>query len=283
MTRLFNRDVAITIGTLRIASRDEVGADKQILRVTFKVEADKARDPNKAEVKIWNLSADSRAKLQEQDELLTTIKAGYIKTASLIFSGDMRVASSVRDGSDWVTALQAGDGGKSYKSSRFSKSYKAGAKVTDVLKDAVESMVDVGVGNLQNAIDSGGLRAGLTEYVNGMVASGKSADIIDQIVTSMGLEWSIQDGQVQILEPDQTTQDDAVLLSPRTGLLDSPTAGEKGIVTVRSLLQPGIFPGVKVKIESREYKGAFFKAQKVTHTGDTWGQDWFTSAELKPL
>lgn len=280
MTQLIDRAASITVGDLRIATVETPG--KPMLRIAFNVLLALARDPNKAQLKIWNLSATSRAKIQEQDRLPVVINAGYIGMVAQLFFGDMRFGNSEKEGSDWVTTLEAGDGAKQYRSARISESFAAGTKVTDVLKKAAEAL-GIGVGNLTKVIAAGSKRIGLTEFTNGTVLSGKASEAVDGIVKSMGLEWSIQSGQLQILEPDQTTQDDAILLTPSTGLIGSPTAGEKGRVKARSLLQPDITPGRRVKIESATIDGAFFKTEKVRHQGDTWGNDWFSDMELKPL
>ena len=78
MTALFNRDVAVTVGTLRIAARPE-GNEEQVkptLRMTFKVEKSLNRDPNKADLKIWNLSEKSRKAMQTEEKLPVIIEAG---------------------------------------------------------------------------------------------------------------------------------------------------------------------------------------------------------------
>ncbi len=282
MTDLFNRDIALTVGTLRIASRDEVGLDQAVLRIAFDVMLSRARDPNKATLKIWNLNEDSRNSIQEQDRLDVTIEAGFTGTLSQIFKGDMRFGNSTREGSDWITALEAGDGAKQNRSARVKASFAGGTKVTEVLKKAANAL-GIGTGNLEQVIAAGSKRIGMTEFTNGTVLTGKAADAIDNITKSMGLEWSIQGGQLQILEPNETTQDEAVLLSTGSGLIGSPTAGEKGRVKARSLLQPDIFPGRKVQIQSALFEGSFFKTEKVKHAGDTWSTNWFSDMELKPI
>lgn len=288
MTQLFDRDIEVNIGGLLLASHDTSGADQAVLRIVFDiVKTGTSKPPNKARLEIYNLSEDSRSKIQEQKRLPVSIKAGYRGNIAQLFIGDMRFGNSSKvgsskEGADWVTTIEAGDGAKEFKSKRISQSLAPGTKVTDALKKAAEAL-GVGTGNLDKVIAAGSKRAGLSEYTNGTVLSGKASDSVDNIVKSMGLEWSIQDGQLQILEPKQTTQDTAVVLESGTGLVGSPAAGDKGIVKATSLLQPDIFPGRKIQLKSFAFEGTFFKATKVRHTGDTWGTKWFTEMELKPL
>jgi len=281
MTDLLYRDIEVNIGGLLIASRDTVGVDQPVLRMSFVINKSQDKNPNKATLKIWNLSETSRGDLQEQDRLIVTISAGYRGLLTQIFFGDMRYANSERQGADWVTVIEAGDGAKQYRSARINKSFSAGTLVTDALKASVKAL-GVGDGNLNQVISAGSKRA-LKQFQNGTVLSGRASDQVDNIVRSMGYEWSVQDGQFQALATDETTQDDAIVLSPDSGLIGSPTAGDKGVVKARSLLQGDLFPGRKVQIDSRLIQGAFFKVEKAKHTGDTWGSSWFTDLELKPL
>jgi hypothetical protein len=125
-------------------------------------------------------------------------------------------------------------------------------------------------------------RPELQQFLKGKTLTGLASDQLEALLKSKGLSWSVQDGQFQILRADETTQDLAVVLSPATGLVGNPEIGEKGIVKGRSLLIGKIFPGRRIQINSRSVEG-FFKAQKVVHFGDTWGNDWNTEFEAKPI
>jgi hypothetical protein len=98
----------------------------------------------------------------------------------------------------------------------------------------------------------------------------------------MGYSWSIQDKEIQILGPLDTVGGKVITLEVGTGLIGSPQVGEKGIVKVRSLLQTDLLPGRGVKILSRLIDG-FFRIEKSTFEGDTWGQAWYVDLECKPI
>jgi len=284
MSELFNRDVAITVGTIKIASRVKAsGSDelvsKPTLRVTFSVEKSLNRDPNKAEVVIYNLNEEHRKSLQKKN-VPCIIEAGYVGSLEKIFSGDLAYASNNRDGVSWVSKLQSKDGGDKYSSARMSKSFGPGTQFKQVLKQAAESL-GVGPGNTRDAI-SGVLRGGLTQFTKGVTLTGKVSDVLDKLVPTAGLEWSIQDGQLQILPLKGVTQQTVIVLSPDSGMVGSPELGEKGIVKIKSLLMGGLTPGRKLKIEASLVTG-FFRIEKVKHFGDTWGSDWYSEVEAKPI
>jgi hypothetical protein len=91
-----------------------------------------------------------------------------------------------------------------------------------------------------------------------------------------------------VLLPDGGfTAEEAVLLTPATGLIGSPEHGTPdkkhaaSVLKARSLLQPAIKPCKRVVIRSQSISGTFC-VQKVTHHGDTAGGDWYSDLEALP-
>lgn len=280
MGELYRRDVLLDAGGIKIASRSPTGGAQPTLRFTFRVELSGQAAPNTAEISIWNLGKKTRAILQER-ELLTILEAGYFGSRSTIFRGKLEYGSTIKDGTDWVTSFQSSDGGPEVAKSRVNFSRKGGAPIGDVLKQLALEL-GLGLGNVVEKANAGSIRGKATEFINGVVLSGKTYDLIQKVAGQMGYGVSIQNGQLQLLAPTETLREDAVLLTGSTGLVGSPEAGEKGHVKARSLLQPDLVPGRKLRIESREVTG-FFKTVRSVFLGDTWGQDWYTDIEGKPL
>jgi hypothetical protein len=280
MGELFNRDFSINLGGTLISSRTVDGEIKQALRVVFSIELSLGRDPNTAEVSIYNLSEKTRGLLSQKD-IATVIEAGYAGRAHTIFSGKLDYGSTVREGVDWVSTFESTDGGKEIRESRINVSYKS-IGIGGAIRSAAESM-GLGLGNIEEKIREGNLRGALEEFTGGLVMSGQSAPQMDKLVKSLGFEWSIQDGQVILLEPSAVIDPtQAILLSPSTGLIGSPQEGDDGRVDARGLLIPELKPGRKVKIESALVNG-FYRVERSVFSGDTWGQEWYTEIEAKPL
>lgn len=281
MAELFNRDFSVQIADRLIRARaDDDDIAQPTLRVQFKVEKGDRKTPNSANVTVYNLSDASRSSIQEKGAT-TIIEAGYVGSTQQIFKGDLIYASTRRDGPDWVTEFQSGDGAARYRGKRINESFPRGAKLKQVVKTAAEA-IGVDLGNTVDRMTQGGFRGSIDEFARGLVLQGKATTELEKLLKSIGLGYSIQDGALQILGGNETTQAAAVKISPATGMVGSPEVGEKGIVNVRTLLQGLIKPGLKVDIEAKEFTG-FFKCIKVTHTGDTWGGDWYTDLEAKPL
>jgi hypothetical protein len=294
--QLFRRRAAITIASPVGASKrlDEYGADVieiTDMRFRFKVKKTLGKEPNTCEIEVTNLSEQSRAELQGK-VLRVTLAAGYAATLGTIFVGDSRDIDSAPDGPDWTTTIQLGDGERGYRHGRTSNSFKAGTLVDRVLRKIADDMQldSTTVGSVE------ALRG--RQYVAGYVAHGRAARELDRVLRGYGLEWSIQDGKLQILEPEKATVESVVELDADSGLIGSPTLNTPGSSTslspftgrvtsskgkptlkARSLLQPEIRPGRRVRIDSVTGIRGLFKVTEVTHSGDTSGSDWFSDFE----
>jgi hypothetical protein len=292
-TDLFDREIVINLGGLRIASRDQfTGEQKPILKVQFNIERNLQKDPNSAELTIFNLSKASRSGVQQKG-IPVEIEAGYFGNTSLIFKGDLDYGATVRTGTDWVTTLQSTDGGKQYRSARINLSFDAGSAVKDVINRAADEL-GLGKGNVADELNKGNPRSSAVQYVKGLVLSGQGTASFDKVVRRAGFEWSIQDGQIQLTRPGKVINPgEAVVLNQGTGLIGTPEQGEKGLLKARSLLQPELLPGKRVQIQAgqlgftalkgqREIDG-FFRVEKTIFSGDTWGNDWFSDIEARPV
>jgi hypothetical protein len=296
MTDLFNRDLSLKLGELEINIQlpDPLlpTRPKPALRVTFDVEKNTNRDPNRALITIYNLSETNRATLQKGSDLITafkkqkklyewqvTISSGYVETKEQLFLGDILFADSRREGSNWVTTIEAGDEERNYNSRYVSKSFGPGTSLYSVLTFLVTEL-GIGYGDSFNKLTNP-LRK-LVVFKKGVVVEGKVSKLLDKYVSGAGYQWSIQDGLLQILAPNETTLETVYVLNSASGLIGSPEKGEEGTVKAVSLLQGGIRPGRRIKLDSRMVKGVF-KIERVIHHGDTWGKDWYTEVEAKPI
>lgn len=276
---------------VRIAVDDLLITD---LRVQFKIKKTLKKEPNTAEISISNLNQNHRAQLQSKKPKII-VEAGYAGNLAQIFSGNSRYVDQIKDGADWVTKVQCGDGELAYKYRRVAAAFAPGTAVSDVA-----SSIAKGLG--LTVVGGDHLKTISEQFLQGYSAFGKAATELDRLLAGRGLEWSIQDGQLQILPVDGTTKDSVVLLSPGTGLVGSPEHGnpekqvpltpdqyvvlghkKKGpaILKVKSLLQPLLRPGRRVQVQARGIKG-LFRIQTVTHTGDTHGGDWYSELECLP-
>ena len=116
MTELFRRTARLQIGETLI----EHGRDARGVDFDFNITRTITKHPNTADINVYNLSPDNRSALQEpiqdgdQQNIPVILHAGYVDSRpTLIFSGDLREARSKREGTNIVTNISSGDGGKS--------------------------------------------------------------------------------------------------------------------------------------------------------------------------
>lgn len=281
MSDLRDRQIVVTVDTLRITG----------LRMTFEVQRNLRPEPNTASLAIYNLSEDSRKKLQ-QKLVPVTIEAGYRGNISQLFKGTMRNVSSTKDGVDWITRMEAGDGRTTFREARILKSFKkADYKQTVMaIADVLTAAKEIGKGNLEEALSKS--PAINTWAARPVVLKGLAVEQFDKYMAAGGFEWSIQDGQLQVSLVGEAFGATAILLSQSTGLIGSPEIGEtssgktkknkRTMVKARSLLQPGLVPGRKVDIRSQQVTG-LFRVELVRASGDNYGQDWYSDMELQAL
>lgn len=303
---LFNRTASLTIGT------EKKAIEITGLRFTFSIEKGATESPNKCTCNIYNLKPESRALVENVNNVLI-LKAGYVDDAGLvtIFTGTVSRALTKREGADWVTELEMMDSGLEYRDTKASLSFAPGVKARQVL-NSIAASFNLPIKPLPTEIAE-------KSYPDGFAFVGRSRDAMNKACQFLGLEWSLQNREVQILLKGKPLSQQAFLLSPDTGLIGSPesesktltekAAGKKGITEkqkgvkvtygedtpggtktrklevqgykVTSLLQPTINPGTYVKIESKSIKGEFFRVENVVHEGDTHGQPWFSVLTLR--
>lgn len=288
MARLFNRQFFLNVGGVAVASSAGGESVRPTLGVAFKVIKDSQKEPNPAEVTIWNLTRETRAAIERSKELkgsagLVSLDVGYTGAVFRLFVGDLIHVSTQRQGAEWVTLLQIHDGSVQYRSARINESMGPGTLLSDAIKKAADAM-GLPLGNLLSHVTN--RRSGWASFGRGVVLSGPAQAELDKLLRTAGYEWSIQDGQLQVLAPDETLAEKIVVLNESSGLIGSPERstkeGETGHVKARSLLQPGLTPGRRVRIEGEAIKGDF-KVLRTLYTGDSWGPEWYAEIEGSPV
>lgn len=285
--KLFSRASRVTVGTVEISNIGQ----QQGLDVWFQVRRSlKAKEPNTCDLKIWNLSDTSRKSIEQSAQPVPSIaaapgapntvvpvkiEAGYEGNMSTIFFGEMRSAQTVRDGDDFVTELQTGDGDEAIAVARVSASLgptNAYAVAQQLLK-----AMGSGQGNLASVAS---VLRGSTLYQQGGALKGNPAAILTDLCASVGLEFSLQGGQAQFLSLGQPLDGSAYELSSDTGLIGEPSVDTKGVLCCMTLMLPGLKPGQLVYMNSLFVQGNYRIASMVT-VGDTAGNDWSHKIEAK--
>ena len=286
MTTLFQRAVEVNAAGKLLDGID----------VEFTVNKSLKKEPNTGEITIYNLSEDSRRFISEQKRPVIEIRAGYQKpgvsegiesaltaigvegddSPPLLFRGEMKEAVHKRQGPDWLTVLRSGDGAKARRAN-INQSFKGPVQIEKVLEKAADAM-GVSVGNAIAAFKKGDFGGGVKEFFEGVTLSGNAGEELEKLLKSKGLQFSIQNEELQVLPRGGAVNSRAVLITPSTGLIGSPEPGEENRIKARSLLNPEIYPGRKVAIQSAAVDATYVVIQ-ATYSGATNGADYAVEFE----
>lgn len=252
------------------------------LRVQFKVTRTGTKEPNTADVAVWNLSPSHRALVQAKGSKLILL-AGYEGTFKQVFSGDVRTVDQVREGPNWITKFGVGDGERAYLYARVSEAFAPGTPA-NVVGARLITLLGLDPGDALARVEAVG-----KSFTQGYSARGPVSRELDRLLGGLGLTWSVQDGRLQVLRPGESIQPStSIELAPGTGLIGSPEHGspdEKGgpgVLKAKSLLQPDLRPAVRFALVSESATGNYV-CGKVELSGDTAGGEWYTTIEATPL
>lgn len=266
----------------RVYTLNVNGTQVTDLRVQFSIKKTTDKEPNSADIRVFNLAKTTRAKLQGRG-VPVILSAGYGTQQGVIFSGDSRTIDHEHDGPDVITRIQCGDGERLYQFARFSKSYNPGTQANDIIRDCV-SALSVNKGNLEDALAQAQPRL----YLTGYATHGRAVDTLDHQLRTSGFTWSIQQGELQVMKGGKPINPTAVLLSPKTGLVGSPQyaspekKGGPSTLKVKALLMNQLRCGHVIAVQS-DGINAQFRIEKLNFDGDTHGQQWYSVIEAKPL
>jgi hypothetical protein len=300
-TQLFNRALNLTIGfpndptldvTAQFNDANSKGLDLSGMDVDFVVEKSlKPTEPNTCAIKVYNLSPASREKISGsqsggvQHALTVRLEAGYVGGVSQIYFAEARSAWTTSDSrGTYVTHIESTDTIARVTGVKRTRKPQPGELTGNIyrtmgprvpLADAFRSItaaLGIGNGNLQTAL-ANMHGSGLTA-VNGSALVGNGARRMTDLCRSAGLEWSIQDGNLQLINIGATlSSTKAILISEDTGMEGSPSVDSQGALSVKTRLIPGLSPGVLVSVQSKFINGGY-RVDKIRYIGSTRGKEW---------
>lgn len=267
MTILFNRRVELSVG-----KEGQEGRTFSELRIEFEVDKNRESNANSGTISIYNLSPASRGIINEEGSKYI-LRAGYAPPgqAALIqelSSGDILDVETTRSGPDIITKFQIGEATKALKGKTLDKSYKEGTAIKTIVNDLAQGL-DVAVAAVKGLKD--------TVFNSGYSATGKIKDRLDELTAKQGLEWNIQNGELQIFPINGSTDEEAILLTKDTGLLraysvKSEVAGKEKLqdaIRFEALLNPGIRVGRRLHIISEiEEIDRVVTVRRIKYSGD---------------
>lgn len=289
--RLWDRRAFVQVDDFRFSSNlsdDEFafvlpnGESAGEFTLRFKVENSLESTANSAYAEVLNLNRRTRGLIAGRRKLPFIIEAGYLNATGTLFSGRSVMVSTQREEVDTVTKIEAADGLAEMKR-QVSVSLGKLSKPADAIQ-AIATAMGKGASAALTRAAQGDFNGAISVFTNGLVLNGSAEDELNKLGRTHGFDWTIQQGELVILKPEETLADAAFVITPETGLIVSPepVLDDKRptatIIRATTLLLPGIVPGRRVELESADIAGEF-KVTKATHQGDTSGTVWQTEFE----
>ncbi len=267
------------------------------LRIQFTADKHDGLQLNQGTITIFNLSENARNTIARPypldfpmiDPVITVfLKAGYRGQDVQMFAGDLMSATNERVGPDWRTVIQMFSG--------FNVITKADVDVSIDKPTPPRSIADRLLAPLKIDVRYTSAAAAhlkkqtkVPSYSESALSFRAAYEFLDRY----GLAFTIEeDGQGLVYVDDRPRDPDASksqenTFSPDNGLIGTPRVTRYGI-EIRSLLRPNIRIMQRFFVESDTIRGTLrgggrptgeYHVTKVSHTGDTRGEDWFTEVE----
>lgn len=283
------RQISLKIGN------DTEAIDLSELRIRFSVRRGTISTPNTADIRVYNVSAETARKSQLKEFGRVVLQAGYAGNYGVIFDGTIKQVRRGRESqTDTYLDITAADGDSAYNWSVINMSLAAGSTAQDHLKAAVQAMEGRGV----TMGDSGTLST--NKLPRGKVMFGLTRDVLDNLGRTQDVSWSIQDGKMTLIPNTAYLPGDAIVVNYQTGMVGLPEQTQNG-VNVRMLLNPSVKIGrllkidnasiqkvrydpsqlqeaevVKQKIQNDLNADGLYKVLIADSYGDTRGNEWYT-------
>ncbi len=260
-------------------------------KIAFEVTKSLKQEENEAKIEIYNLSNDLRKKIV-LEESLVQLFAGYVQNQGAVQIGQGTVChiSTAHTKVDIVTRVLFKDGLSNIKNNPLSIAYEKNVNVREVLSKIAK---ECGLGLKINGDIKGDIKGGF-------VMLGNMSTELNTLGNSFNFNWSIQNNILVICANKQTITSRIVLLTPKTGLIMNPESIKKvsqslrklkdnrqklndvNLFKVQALLQSQLQVNDVIAVESNELNGKF-RVEKLTHLGDTRGNDWYTDMEVRAI
>lgn len=254
-------------------------------KISFEVTKSSNCKENVARIKIWNLSGQTRKFITASDSLVRLL-AGYAGNKGLIevAQGDITNVCHHITTTDTVTEIYLSDGGKKLMQKVITMSFKGEVSLASILSKLTEQSGFVFrlAGVNANAVVAGGY-----------AAFGDIDLVLGDLALVFAFSWSVQAGMVLLRGNERLNDQEVMLLTAETGLILNPEAVKQlskklneadkpvplNVYALQALLQPHLQINDLIAIKSLDLNGNF-RINKISHTGDTRGNDWYSNIEV---
>lgn len=294
--QLFGRKYSILVS-------DESGntIDVSGLSCSFEINKTAYLQLNVSTIDIYNLSPETENAIIT-DGVYVTVQAGYQEADHFgtIFRGRIyqKIKRKEENEATYILKLICMSSQRFFSYAVNAASLAANQNAYDALLGSIRSTVFEGT-----SVEVGQVKMADIVYPRGKVLYGNARKVLSNLSKSTSTSFYFDDETINTLDLTSLPADNEVVyLNPRSGMIGSPSEISSDVggaaVSVTSLLNPLVHLQNLVHIDnssiiqrqysvesgelSRRYfldKNGLYRVIKITHRGDTRGNDWFTNIE----
>lgn len=298
MTRQWIRHCRLYVGTGTEA------IDVSDLRIRFNVEMATRSTPWRSDITISNLSNATANKIAKDEYGKVTLQAGYDGNFATIFDGQIvqKRGPARETPVDTYFNIQARTEQTAYSYAVMSQTLASGHTYKDQVDACLQALKPYGV-TAGNIPDLGSVKMPRGRAMFGMVRHQLRA-----ICQSVGANWWIKGGKLQIVKYTEALEGNTVVLNSGTGMIGMPVQTMDGGIEARCLLNPRLEVGGIVQIDEASIQrtkltltstqteeiqkswlkesiaaDGLYKIVFLSHIGDTRGTEWYSDIIGIPL
>lgn len=278
-----------------VVSTGEEGIDLSELRIAFNVMAADATAPNGMIARIYNPSQTTAQRIQKEFQHVV-LQAGYERgNFAVIFEGNIKQVKRGRlNATDTFVDIFAADGDAAYNFAVVNKTL-AKPTIQGQVQAINEAMARHDINSspqIPNSLGTGGV------LPRGKVLFGMARERLDDVADTSNTSWSIQNGQLVLIEQTGYLSDEALVINAQTGMIGVPETTNAG-VEVTVLLNPLIKIGTRIQLDNASINqltvreqgfprysdlsfpanistDGFYRVLVVEHEGDSRGEKWYS-------
>ena len=215
---------------------------------TLKFDVDRSAfsGTNNGNFQLYNLGYDIQALLWKDRFDLTKyvtmwVYAGYEDVMPLIFMGDIQECTSYRNGIDFITDIQATDGGYLFQYGFVNTTFSKDADFQFLLQELLANVPTCEIGYITTNVKQVRKR--------GRTFIGQTTKLLETYDFD---EVFVDNGQLHILGKNDVIPGQLMVLTADSGMIGTPRRGEQSI-TVDTIFEPQLVVGQALSLQSKIY------------------------------
>ena len=281
--------------TTRVTYERESRTTYKDLHIQFDVPSNADNKEDAVSVSIYNVSRQKALRFFPTSErrIIMRVWAGYNNNPNIIFTGNVTKTSIAVERPNSVLQLQASQLDV-LRTTPYAISYlpvpsrQRNILVRNIIEYANESH-RIGL-EMHTSVElriQGSTTNPDDRSVIGFVHEGTCADALTRLLDPIGMNWFVHNGVFNVISKRNFDRfdTDPIIISERSGMIDTPKITEDGL-DVQMLLTPTFIPGQNVVVHSRILSDIVpenkpFRIAKVSHRGNNWTGNMVTELSLQ--